>query len=92
MAVDSMRKYIREAHDIDRRELKLIRVGHYLWARYKKERGKSGPLSEQRALETALRQVWELKKELRVQVKAERAVKAALVRERFRAKCVGASA
>jgi hypothetical protein len=25
-----------DRHDTDRRELKLIRVGHYLWALYKK--------------------------------------------------------
>ncbi len=31
-----------DRHDIDRRELKLLRVGHYLWTMYKKERGKSG--------------------------------------------------
>ena len=72
-----------DRHYIDRRELKLLRVGHYLWAIYKKERGKSGNVSEQRALETALRQVWDLKKELRQELKAERAARAELVRERF---------
>lgn len=45
-------------------------------------------ISEQWELKTALRQVWDLKKELRAQVKAERAVKAALVRQRFSAKSV----
>jgi hypothetical protein len=72
-----------DRHDTDRRELKLLRVGHYLWAIYKKECGKSGNVNQQRALETALRQVWDLKKELRQELKAERAARAVLVRERF---------
>jgi hypothetical protein len=28
-----------DRHDIDRRELKLIRVGHYLWSLYRKNAG-----------------------------------------------------
>jgi hypothetical protein len=36
-----------DRHDIDPRELKLLRVGHYLWAIYKKECGKSGNVSQQ---------------------------------------------
>jgi hypothetical protein len=72
-----------DRHDIDWRELKLLRVGHYLWAIYKKECGKSGTVSEEMALESALRQVWDLKKELRRELKTERAARAELVRERF---------
>jgi len=73
-----------DRHDIDWRELKLIRVGHYLWAMHKKERGKSGNVSERQALWETLQQVWERKRELREELRAERQVKAALLRERFR--------
>jgi hypothetical protein len=72
-----------DRHDIDPRELKLLRVGHYLWTIYKKECVKSGNVSQQRALETALRQVWDLKQELRQELKAERAAPAKLLRDRF---------
>jgi hypothetical protein len=72
-----------DRRDIDRRELKLLRIGHYLWAIYKKECGKSGNVSQQQALETALRQVWDLKKKIRQELKAERAARAELLRERF---------
>jgi hypothetical protein len=72
-----------DRHDIDRRELTLLRVGHYLWAIYKKECGKSGNVSQQSVLATALRQVWDLKQELRQELKAERAARVELLRERF---------
>jgi len=72
-----------DRHDIDRHELKLIRVGHHLWAIYKKECGKSGNVSERRALWEALKQVWERKRELREELRAERQAKAALLRGRF---------
>ena len=86
LAVSTPRKGIarNDRHDIDRRELKLIRVGHALWAIYKKERRKSGNVSEERALEAALHQVWDLKKEVRRDIAAERRAKFALVRDRFR--------
>lgn len=72
-----------DRHDIDRRELKLLRVGHYLWAIYKKECGKSENVSERRAIWEALQQVWELKRELREELRAERQAKLTLLRERF---------
>jgi len=72
-----------DRHDIDWRELKLIRVGQYLWAIYKKGCGKSGNVSERQALWEALQQVWERKQELREELRAERQAKAALLRERF---------
>jgi hypothetical protein len=80
--------------------LKLIRVGHYLWALYKQEqrvpkvfacqvrkpeeRAKSDPLREQRALEAALQTVWDLKKILRQDLKVERAAQSLITRERFK--------
>jgi hypothetical protein len=78
------RKQRHDTYDIDRRELKLIRVGHYLWSLYKKECGKSDPLREQKALETALQTVWGLKKMLRQELKVERAAQSLITRERFR--------
>ena len=60
--------------DIDRRELKLIRVGHAIWALYKQERAKKGSTGiEERALLEACEAVWELKRQLRLELKAERA-------------------
>jgi hypothetical protein len=73
-----------DRHDIDPREIKLIRVGHALWAMYKKERGKSGTVSEERALESALQQVWDLKKALRTALAVERELRNENVREYFR--------
>jgi hypothetical protein len=58
-----------------RPELTLIRVGHYLWARYKRSCGISGYVSERQALYTALETVWERKVELRAELKAQRAGK-----------------
>ena len=73
-----------DRHDTDRRELKLIRVGHYLWALYKKECGKSGNVEQERALYEALQTVWTLKAALRQDLKAERAAKAEKVRLHFK--------
>ena len=72
-----------DRRDIDRRELKLLRVGHYLWAVHKKECGKSGNVSERQALWEALEQVRECKRELREELRAVRQAKAALLWERF---------
>ena len=73
-----------DRHDTDRRELKLIRVGHCLWALYKKECGKSGNVEQEQRLYEALQTVWRLKVELRKDLKAERAAKSEIMRERFR--------
>ena len=70
--------------DTDRREMKLIRVGHYLWSLYKNERGKSEPLNQEQALYAALEIVWSLKKQLREELVVERAAKAAITARRFR--------
>jgi hypothetical protein len=78
------RKQRHDTYDIDRRELKLIRVGHYLWSLYKKERGKSDPLRESGPISDALQTVWGLKKTLRQELKIERAARSEITRERFR--------
>jgi hypothetical protein len=60
--------------DVDWRELKLIRVGHAIWTLYKRERAKKGSTGvEQSVLLAACETVWELKKQLRLELKAERA-------------------
>jgi hypothetical protein len=73
-----------DRHDIDRRELKLIKVGHYLWALHKKECGKSEPLRESGPIWDALQTVWDLKKTLRQELKIERAAQSLITRERFK--------
>jgi len=72
-----------DTRDIDTHELKLIRVGHALWAMFRKAR-KSEPLSEIRALEEALKTVWELKRQYRQELAAKRIERNRVVRERFR--------
>ena len=72
-----------EQHPVDWRELKVIRVGHYMWARYK-ESLKSETANQSGALYSALEQVWAIKKELRASLKAERAVRSAQVKQYFR--------
>jgi predicted metal-dependent hydrolase len=72
-----------DTRDIDAYELKLIRVGHYLWALYKRSARKSEPLGERMALEQALEAVWNIKREYRQQLALKRAESNAVVRERF---------
>jgi len=71
-----------DIRDIDPYELKLIRVGHALWAMFQKAR-KSEPLSEIKALEEALVTVWELKRQYRQELAAKRVERNRAVRERF---------
>ena len=78
------RKQRNDRRDLDPRELKLIRVGHAIWGIYKKERGKSGTVSEERALQSALQEVWDLKKALRTELALEKEARNAKVREYFR--------
>lgn len=66
-----------------RPELTLIRVGHYLWAMYKRSCGISGNVSERQALYAALETVWERKRELRAELSAQRAVRSLELRETF---------
>ena len=72
-----------DRHDIDRRELKLIRVGHYLWSLYKKECGKSGYVRESGPTWDALQTVWSLKRILRQELKIERAAKSEIYPRAF---------
>lgn len=58
--------------DIDWRELKLIRIGHAVWALYKGERALNGTYQEQEALLCACAEVWAIKKQFRLELAAER--------------------
>ena len=60
--------------DIDLRELRLIRVGHWLWAQYKNAL-KAGTVVESVPLLAACETVWEAKRVLRAELQAERSAK-----------------
>jgi hypothetical protein len=54
-----------DRHNTDRTELKLIRVGHALWAILKRDRARNGGyLPQTDPIWTALATVWKLKKRL----------------------------
>jgi len=56
-------------------EMTLIRVGHHLWAQYKKSRGKSPQTGLESALYAAIEDVWRCKRELRAELEAGRVAK-----------------
>jgi hypothetical protein len=65
--------------DTDKRELKLIRVGHAIWALHIRERAKKGSTGPQeQALLAACETVWGLKKQLRAELRLERKAKFAV--------------
>jgi hypothetical protein len=69
---------------VDRGELKLIRVGHALWAVLKRDRARNGGyLSQSDPLWEALATVWKLKKEYRVELAARRQAESAELRAKF---------
>jgi len=80
-----------DRHDVDRAELKLIRIGHFLWLDRKRAL-KASDLQLVQALDASLNTVWELKRVVREGVKARRADAAAKLRgywrERREAKAV----
>ena len=63
--------------DVDRWELKLIRVGHAVWALFKQERAANGPTVEQDALLGACQQIWAIKRQVRAELSEERKAAAA---------------
>lgn len=74
-----------DTRDTEWPELKLIRVGQYLFSLWKKSTRKSDPLSEQMALEEALETVYRIKREYRAERDECRKLANAEVRERFAA-------
>lgn len=82
MKLTNRQKY--DYRDIDRGELKLIRIGHALWAMLRREkRLKSYSLRESGAIEEAIETMVRLKKEYRAELKVKLAAKNAEVRQRF---------
>jgi hypothetical protein len=73
-----------DRHDIDRGELKLVRVGHALWAIMKRDRAKNGGyLSQSDPTWEALATVWKLKREYRAELVARRQAESAELRAKF---------
>ena len=71
-------------HDIDRGELKLIRIGHAIWLLRKKELAKKGSTGvEIQAFDEALETIWELKRQYRAELAIKRAEKWAKAKHKF---------
>jgi hypothetical protein len=69
---------------VDRGELKLIRVGHALWAVLKRDRARNGGyLSQGDPIWEALAIVWKLKNEYRAELVARRQAESAELRAKF---------
>jgi hypothetical protein len=69
---------------VDRGELKLIRVGHALWAVLKRDRArKGGYLSQSDPIWEALATVWKLKKEYRAELAARRRAESVELKAKF---------
>jgi hypothetical protein len=65
-----------DRYDVDRAELKLIRVGHFLWLDRKKAL-KASDVSLVHAIDASLEIVWQLKREVRAELKVKREAAAA---------------
>ena len=62
-----------DRRNVDTWELKLIRVGHAIWALYKRERRFPGTTGiQETVLLRACESIWKLKKEYRAELKAKR--------------------
>ena len=69
---------------VDRGELKLIRVGHALWAVLKRDRARNGGyLSQGDPIWEALATVWKLKREYRAELVDRRQAESAELRAKF---------
>jgi hypothetical protein len=71
-----------DRHDTDPRELRLIRIGHFLWSLYRKDRQEAG-------ITQALQDVWNRKRQLRAQLAIERAEKREATRLYFEGRKTG---
>jgi hypothetical protein len=70
--------------DVDRYELKLIKVGHALWAILRREKRQIRvPLCEIQALVESIETIVRLKRQYRSELKVKLADRNAKVRERF---------
>jgi hypothetical protein len=69
---------------IDRGELKLMRVGHALWAVMSRDRARNGGHFSQRdPIWEALATVWRLKREYRAELAVRRRAESAELRAKF---------
>jgi hypothetical protein len=69
---------------VDRGELKLIRVGHALWAVLKRDRARNGGyLSQSDPIWEALATVWKMKKEYRDELAARRRAESVELKAKF---------
>ena len=75
---------------VDRGELKLIGVGHALWAVLRRDRARNGGyLSQSDPIWEVLAIVWKLKKEYRAELVARRHAESAELRAKFAKAQVG---
>jgi hypothetical protein len=87
MTLPARKKY--DYHDIDRGELKLIRIGHSLWSQLKRER-RLNPTPSVKAghswedLDQALETIFELKRQYRAELALKRKENWAKIRDRFK--------
>jgi hypothetical protein len=73
-----------DRHDTERAELKLIRIGHALWAMMKRDRARNGGyLAQSDPIWEALETVWQLKRERRAELAAKRQAESAQLRAKF---------
>jgi hypothetical protein len=69
---------------VDRGELRLIRVGHALWAVLKRDRARNGGyLSQSDPIWEALATVWKLKREYRAELVRRRHAESVELRAKF---------
>jgi hypothetical protein len=71
-----------DTRDMSPAEVKLVRIGHLLWLDRKKSL-KSGDVEQVWAIDAALETVWRLKRELRAELKVQRAEESAKLRAYF---------
>ena len=73
-----------DRRDAERAELKLIRVGHALWAIMKRDRARNGGyLPQSDPIWDALETVWRLKREHRAELTGKRQAESAQLRAKF---------
>jgi hypothetical protein len=73
-----------DRHDVDRVELKLVRIGHALWAIMKRDRARNGGyLPQSDPIGEALATVWKLKREYRAELASRRQAESAKLKAKF---------
>lgn len=82
MTLTNRQKY--DYHDIDPWELKLIRVGHSLWAQLRRQRRQNcRDVREETALEAAIEIIVQAKAEKRAELREQRAAEGTKVKAYF---------